>query len=55
MNQLKMKSGKLDGRQFKVAHKLVSLNKKTSVFSRVPEFQYEQLEKGVAAEPGKDL
>lgn len=53
MNQLKMKSGKLDGRQFKVAHKLVSLNKKTSVFSRVPEFQYEQLEKGVACRTGK--
>lgn len=52
MNQLKMKSGKVTERDFKLAKKLASLHMKKSPFSRVPSYRYEQLKKGIACASG---
>jgi hypothetical protein len=53
MNQLKMKSGKFNERDLKLAQELASLHKKKSPFTRVPPYTYDQLKKGLACACGR--
>jgi hypothetical protein len=48
MNKLNMKTGKLKDRHFKLAQKLVSSHLKEVPFSRFSDYNYDQLEKGIA-------